>query len=326
MSRLFLVVLAALLFGVAAFTVAGMFQQDEEGQEVQAKSFAEGVEYKIIGIEPGAGIMINTEKAIGEYGLQEAGWELQESSSAAMMAAFQDALQNEEPIVVTIWEPHALFSLADIRKLKDPKGIYNNPTRTTEFLSENAPAWAEAQVASDVVGTVVYKGFKEVAPAAYAFFQNFSVESSVQSDWIFELTVEGREPEDIASDYIAGNTELVANWKPEGVELGKEEIVIGIPPWPGVTVKSRVVTQILQEMGYKTEIKEVDVGVVYTGLADKQLDVTLAGWLPSTHAEYWDAKGAQLEIAGVNIKNTWLGLGVPNYVDESIQSLEDLAK
>lgn len=295
-------------------------------QTKESSSLGEQVDWQIVGIEPGAGIMINTEKAMKEYGLEEAGWKLQESGSAAMMTAFQDAITNNDPIVATLWEPHALFSIADIRKLEDPKNVYNNPEATTEFLEEFAPDWADAQVASDVIATVVYQGFNEDAPAAYAFFKNFNIPSDVQSDWIFQYTVEEKDPEDIAKAYIEANQELVESWKPSSdVALGKETIVIGIPPWPGVTVKSRIMAQILQEMGYETEIQEVDVGVVYTGLADKQIDVNPAGWLPSTHGEYWNTQGEQLEIAGINITNTWLGLGVPAYVDESIQSLEDLA-
>jgi glycine betaine/proline transport system substrate-binding protein len=309
---------------LVAFFIAQNGQKPEEKEEIQP--IGEQVEYNIVGIEPGAGVMINTEKAVEEYGLGEVGWSLQESSSAAMMAAFQDAVANEQPIVVTLWEPHALFSIADVRKLNDPKSIYNNPQKTSEFLRQNAPDWAEAQVASDVIGTVVYKGFADDAPAAYEFFRNFSIEASTQSNWIFELAIQEREPEDIAKEYIEQNRELADSWKPEDAELGKEKIVIGIPPWPGVTVKSRVVKKLLEEMGYTVEIKEVDVGIVYTGLADKQIDATLAGWLPNTHAEYWEEKSGQLEIAGVNITNTWLGLAVPNYVHESIQSIEDLVK
>lgn len=329
MSRNVFIGIMVLIVVVAGAIVFGSFAEngqapEEEGEEgVQA--FGEQLEYNIVGIEPGAGIMINTENAMEEYGLSQAGWVLQESSSAAMMAAFQDAVANQEPVVVTLWEPHALFSVTDIRKLDDPNNIYNNPQATTEFLQQYAPDWAEAEVASDVIATVVYQGFAEDAPAAFEFFRNFQVEADVQSDWIFELTVQERDPDEIAAEYIEQNRELADSWKPaEDAELGKDNITIGIPPWPGATVKSRVVAQLLEEMGYTTEIQEVDVGVVYTGIADQQTDVTVAGWLPSTHQSYWDEQGNNLEIAGVNITTTWLGLAVPSYADDSIQSLEDL--
>ncbi len=295
----------------------------EGGQKTQ--SFAESVEKTITGIGPGAGIMINTEKAMEEYGLNEAGWTLQKSSSAAMLSALQDAIDNNEPILATVWQPHAAFAVGDLRKLDDPKNIYNDPEGTRSFLEENAPAYADAEVKSDVLASVVYAGFQEDAPAAYAFFEEFQIDASVQSDWILKYSVQEKEPATIAENWIGNNRGTVEQWVPaEDVALGKEKITIGIPPWPGATVKSEVVAQLLEEIGYETEVQKVDVGVVYSGLADEQIDVNVAGWLPTTHQEYWEQYSDQMEIAGVNVTLTWLGLGVPSYVDEDIQSITDL--
>lgn len=300
--------------------------QQAEQSEQSGTAFGESVEWAITGIEPGAGIMINTEKAMQEYGLED-DWKLKESSSAAMLAALQDSIANEEPIVVTVWEPHAAFSIADIRKLEDDKNIYNSPDATREFLKENAPEWADADVASDVLATVVYKGFADDAPAAAEFFKNFNVLADYQSEWIYEYSVNDKEAEIVASEFLAEHEDEMQSWMPsEDTELGKDKIIIGIPPWPGATVKSRVVAQVLQEIGYETEIKEMDASVVYVSIADKQIDVNVAGWLPTTHADYWEEFKDDLEIAGINVTQSWLGLGVPDYVDENIQSLEDLAK
>ena len=46
-------------------------------------------DYKIIGIEPGAGIMKLTKTAIEDYGLDD--WQLIEGSSAAMVAELKKA-------------------------------------------------------------------------------------------------------------------------------------------------------------------------------------------------------------------------------------------
>ncbi|MBD3281147.1 hypothetical protein GF391_00175 [Candidatus Uhrbacteria bacterium] len=300
--------------------------QEADQAEQSDRAFGESVEWAITGIEPGAGIMINTEKAMQEYGLED-DWKLKESSSAAMLAALQDSIANEEPIVVTVWEPHAAFSIANIRKLEDSKNIFNSPDATREFLKENAPEWADADVASDVLATVVYKGFADDAPAAAEFFKNFNVPADYQSEWIYEYSVNEKEAETVASEFLAEHEEEMKGWMPaEDTELGKDKITIGIPPWPGATVKSRVVAQVLQEIGYETEIKEMDASVVYASIADKQVDVNVAGWMPTTHADYWEEFKDDLEIAGINVTQSWLGLGVPDYVDSGIQSLEDLAK
>ncbi len=324
--------LVALLAGCTDGAETTQTENEQMTQETETQTdentesdFSASIDYKITGIEPGAGIMINSEKAMESYGLNETEWQLQESSSAAMLAAMQDALQNEEPIIATLWEPHAVFSIGDIRKLEDPQNIYNSPEQTKEFLAEYAPEWADRKVASDVIASVVYKGFSEDAPAAYQFFQKFNVPSDTQSEWIYKYSIEDMDAEEIAEQFMSNNPDLVTSWVPENADLGKETITIGIPPWPGATVKSRVVAAILEDIGYSTEIKELDVGVVYTSIAQKDIDVNVAGWLPTTHQEYWDSMGDKLEIAGVNILTTWLGLGVPAYVDPEVQSLEDLA-
>ncbi len=293
----------------------------------QTASFGEQVNYEITGIEPGAGVMSSTEDAMEQYGLSEAGWELKSSSAAAMLSALRDALSNEEPIIATVWQPHSSFALpeGELRKLEDPQNIYNSPKRTKAFLQENAPQWVDAEVSSDVLASVVYKGFQEDAPAAYEFLQDFQIPATTQSDWIFQLNVEEESKQDIASSYLENNQDKVESWMPsEDVELGKEKLNLGIPPWPGVTVKSEVAKQILEDIGYEVEVSEMDVGVVYTSLADEQVDINLAGWLPTTHQQYWGEHNDQLEIAGINVTKTWLGLAVPTYVDESIQSLNDL--
>ncbi|MCP2182760.1 glycine betaine ABC transporter substrate-binding protein [Prauserella alba] len=77
---------------------------------------------KITGIEPGAGEtrLVET-KMIPDYGLGSA-MTLQKSSTTAMLSALDRAIQNKEPIVVTLWHPHWAYSRYDLKDLKDPKG------------------------------------------------------------------------------------------------------------------------------------------------------------------------------------------------------------
>ncbi len=318
---------------IVAFVVRGQGGENAEetsdnepqsGEET-ASSFGESVDYTITGIDEGAGITKNTKKALEEYGLQDQ-WSLKTSSSSAMLTSLQDAMENEEPIIATVWKPHSAFSLSEnIRQLEDPKGIYNDSEATKQFLEENASDFAtdevKSSVNSDVLATVVYDGFAEDAPAAYEMFNEFRVPASTQSDWIYQLSVEEKDAEDIAQNYVDNNQDKMPD---VSADLGKDKITLGIPPWPGARVKSHVVAKMLEEQGYNTEIKELDAGALYTSLAEKDLDVNVAGWLPTTHQSYWDEHGDKLEIAGINVVETWLGLGVPEYVDDSIQSIEDL--
>ncbi|MHC5307458.1 glycine betaine ABC transporter substrate-binding protein [Bartonella sp. LJL80] len=76
---------------------------------------------RIIGIEPGSGLMLDAENAVKAYGLK---LQLVEGSTAAMTAALQSAISRNEWIAVTTFKPHWMFAKYDIKFLKDPKGIF----------------------------------------------------------------------------------------------------------------------------------------------------------------------------------------------------------
>ncbi|WP_455924648.1 glycine betaine ABC transporter substrate-binding protein [Pseudomonas putida] len=79
---------------------------------------------KIIGIEPGSGLMSDATKAVSEYGIK---LQLVEGSTAAMTAALKSAVDRKEPIAVTVWEPSWMAQKFDLKFLKDPKGVFPPP-------------------------------------------------------------------------------------------------------------------------------------------------------------------------------------------------------
>ncbi len=104
---------------------------------------------RIHGIDPGAGLMQASEKAIDAYGLDR--YRLVSSSGAGMTAALSRAIKRKQWIVVTGWSPHWMFARWDLRYLDDPKkalggrerihalvrqDFYQDfPVEVTEFLS-----------------------------------------------------------------------------------------------------------------------------------------------------------------------------------------------
>jgi glycine betaine/proline transport system substrate-binding protein len=104
---------------------------------------------QINGIDPGAGLMQASEKAIKDYGLER--YRLISSSGAGMTAALTRAIKRKKWIVVTGWSPHWMFARWKLRYLQDPKGslggrerihalvrkdFYQDfPVEVTEFLS-----------------------------------------------------------------------------------------------------------------------------------------------------------------------------------------------
>lgn len=89
---------------------------DLQKPEVQKK-----LNDKIQGIDPGAGLMEASEKAIKAYHLNN--YNLISASGAAMTAALQRAERRKQWIVVTGWSPHWMFAKWHLRYLKDPKRV-----------------------------------------------------------------------------------------------------------------------------------------------------------------------------------------------------------
>src|SRR3954462_2014478 len=79
---------------------------------------------KIIGIEPGAGLMRDTANAVSAYGLK---LQLVEGSTAGMTAALKSAVDRQDWIAVTLWDPSWMTQKYDVKYLKDPKGVFPPP-------------------------------------------------------------------------------------------------------------------------------------------------------------------------------------------------------
>ena len=318
------IVLVILLLIMSLY--CGCSSKTNDGDVKDNTSIGSVFSHIITGIDPGSGIMKNTETALDEYQLKEVGWMLKTGSSDSMIDALLENVSFNQPIIITIWSPHAVFGITDLRKLDDPMQIYNNPNQTRSFLKKYAPEWKDIEVASDVIASIVSKDFSKIAPAASAFLHDFNITDTIQSDWIYEYSIEKKNPEIIAQNWIDENKNTVESWIPnDSISLGKSSLVIGQPPWPGVTVKNQIASLILQEIGYNTSILNESAGEVYNDLINGQIDIMLAGWLPATHGDYWEGNTDKLTIAGINVYQTWLGLAIPDYVDESIVSIKDLA-
>lgn len=82
---------------------------------------ADRFEGRIVGIEPGAGLTRTTkEEVMPAYGLDD--FQLVESSTTAMLAELQAAVDEQEDIVVTLWRPFWANSEFPVKDLADPEG------------------------------------------------------------------------------------------------------------------------------------------------------------------------------------------------------------
>lgn len=150
---------------------------------------ADNFDGKIIGIDPGAGIMSKTEQAMEDYELEE--FKLVEGSGATMTAALKGAVDNEEWVVVTGWTPHWKFSRWDLKYLEDPKKVYGGEER---------------------INTIVRQGLKEEMPEVYKILDNFQWETSDVQQIMNWNQEKGADPEETAMRWVSENPDKVNAW------------------------------------------------------------------------------------------------------------------
>lgn len=287
-----------LTLGLAACGGADEGNKDTEAGEGASGSVGESVDYTITGIDPGAGIMAATATVLEEYELDE--WTLQESSGAAMAAALKRAYDNEEPIIVTGWSPHWKFSSFDLKYLEDPKGVYGGD----EFIH-----------------TIARLGLKEDLPGAYQVLDQFNWTPEQMAD-VMVLIEEGTPEKEAAAQWIAENEDVVATWT-EGAEAGNgEEITLAYVQWDTEIASTNVIGQVLESIGYDVTLTALEPGAMWSAVATGAADAHVAGWLPTTHADYYATYEEDFEDLGVNLEGTKIGLVVPSYME--IDSIEDL--
>ncbi|MGL5996137.1 MAG: glycine betaine ABC transporter substrate-binding protein [Pseudomonas proteolytica] len=143
---------------------------------------------KIVGIDAGSGVMLKTDEAIKQYGLD---YKLQASSGAAMIAELTRAEDKQDSIVVTGWVPHWMFAKWKLRFLDDPKGIYG---------------------AAETVNSIGSKGLEKKAPEVAAFLKKFQWASKDEIGEVMLAIQEGTKPDVAAKDWVAKHPERVAEW------------------------------------------------------------------------------------------------------------------
>ena len=293
-----------ILAGLSLSLIAAGCGQDDSasngnnGGDETTTNVSEELDYTITGIEPGAGITGQAINTLEEYENLE-GWKLEESSTAGMMGSLDAAIKNEEPIIVTGWNPHWKFSAYDLKYLEDPKGTFGG--------SEN-------------INTIVRKGLEEDMPNAYKILDRFYWETADMEAVMFDAQEVSFE--EAANNWIKENQDKVDEWT-EGVEkVDGKEIELVSTPWDSERASSEVMKAVLEQQGFKVKVTPVDPAIMFEAIANGEGDATLAPWLPSTHASFYEKHKENVVDLGENLTGTQNGLVVPEYMD--IDSIEDL--
>ncbi|AJC59601.1 ABC transporter permease/substrate binding protein [Streptomyces sp. 769] len=266
---------------------------------------------KITGIEPGAGEMkILKDKVLKDYGLGGE-YQVQESSTASMLSELDRALHNKKPIAVTLWSPHWAYDKYPLTKLKDPKGSFGS---------------------GDGLHLIGRKGFSKDLPEVAKWMKNFHLDekqlTSLEND--IKSAGEGHEQDGVRT-WLKKNPGLVEKIAPsahasyaKGKDAGKAPH-IGYPAWDEGIATAYLWKNVLEKRGYRPDLRNLDVGPMWTGLSTGQIDVETDGWLPVAQKQYWDKYRNDLTDVGAWYDKTSLEIAVPSYVKD-VKSMDDLRK
>ena len=153
----------------------------------ELNSVSDQVGGKIIGIEPGSGLMREVGMAVKEYGLN---YQVIDGSTAAMTAQLQSTLERKEPIVTMLWEPSWMIQKFDVKFLADPKHVFA-PPQSYYWLGK--------------------KGFSEKNPHAREAIASVYVPIGDVTRIASEIK-DGKTMEEAIDMWWNANTELVDKW------------------------------------------------------------------------------------------------------------------
>lgn len=282
------------------FTLSGCSSSTQAKYDA-TKALGPQVNYTITGIDAGAGVMGNTQTALEKYGLTQKNWQLQTSSTAAMTSVLDKALKNKQPIVITGWVPHWMFTKYDLKFLDDPKKVYGE---------------------SEGIHTIARLGLKKDQLGFYQFLENFNWTSDQLAQVMLQIN-DGGDPAKAAKNYLKRHPEQLNTWLKNVPEGKGKTVTLAYVAWDSEIASANVAKATLESRGYKVNIRSMDAQPMWTAVATGAADASLSAWLPVTHDAYAKHfKGKYVDVR-TNLDGAKTGLAVPTYMT-NINSISDL--
>ena len=165
-------------------------------------------------IGPSGWISTNVEKVRArDYGYGEV-FELQVMEEPAALANLDAAVTKGNPFVFACYGPHHIFKLHDLVMLEEPahdpeKFKFVGPSEATDWYEQSyvESAWGETRVYVSYSASL-----EQRAPTLAAFLDNVHFDADEVSGWIFEIGINGREPQEVAEEWVANNPDAVDTW------------------------------------------------------------------------------------------------------------------
>jgi len=153
------------------------------------KGHREKFDGKIIGIDPEAGIMQQTEAVIETYGLEK--FQLVTGSDSTMTQVLGRAIERRRWVVVTAWTPHWKFAKWDLKYLDDPRDGFGKTER---------------------IYTLAREGLAEERPRVHAFLERFSWDVEDMEELMLLIERPDVSPDKAARVWMGRHKDRVDQW------------------------------------------------------------------------------------------------------------------
>lgn len=143
---------------------------------------------KIVGIEPGSGLMREATAAVKAYDLK---LKLVEGSTAAMTAALKSAIDRKEWVAVTVWQPSWMMQKYNVKFLKDPKAIFA-PSQSYYWIGKKG-------------FSAEYPAAREAIASVYVPLEDITAINGAVND--------GKTMDQAVAAWVAGHGDLIKRWE-----------------------------------------------------------------------------------------------------------------
>ncbi len=163
---------------------------------------------------PGASSWASTKRwqiKFKSYGLDNL-WEPNIVEADVFKASLDAAYNAGEPMLFYYWTPEAIHVKYDLSVVEEPARFPG-----CEDVDLDAENWLEVStfecvIASNDVYVAHSASLEERNPAVAQMLSNIQLDGQMVAGWISAIFEEGKDPADVAADWIAENEDLVNSW------------------------------------------------------------------------------------------------------------------
>jgi glycine betaine/proline transport system substrate-binding protein len=153
------------------------------------------------------------EVKVRDYGLMDF-IEPIRAEEAVKTARIKDSIAKGEGYAFYCYEPHAVWFMFDVVMLTEPafdpeKYIMVQPSDDPDWFNNSMVATKDDLKDVQIAWS---NSLPERSPAIAEFFQNFSLDASDVSQLAFEISANGRDPAEVAAEWVAANSDRVDGW------------------------------------------------------------------------------------------------------------------